>query len=163
VRHPGALAPVAVSGWSALAWGLVPARRPAAGLAVAATTTALLARKLSALEDGRREAVRLGLLGHLHAGRALAQAVTRAWLPLAAAAAVPSRTARRALVGALAARTLVGDSGRPSHRLVRLADDAAYCAGVWVGCWRARTLDPLRPALGSWPGRTPVPEPAGSR
>ncbi len=94
---------------------------------------------------------------------ALAQAVTRAWLPLACGAAVPSRTARRALLGAVAARTLVGDGGRPAHRLLRLVDDAAYCAGVWAGCWRARTAEPLRPALGSWPGRTPVPEPSRTR
>jgi mycofactocin system glycosyltransferase len=162
VRHPGALAPVVVSGWSVLAWGLLAARRPAAGLAVAGATTALLARKLRALDDPAREAARLGLLGHLHAGHALAQAVTRAWLPLAVAAAVPSRTARRALAGALLARALVGDAEPPVSRALRLLDDASYCAGVWTGCWRARTLGPLRPALGSWPGRTRVPEPAVS-
>ena len=48
VRHPGALTPLAVSGWSVAAWGLVAARRPVAGVAVAAGTTALLARKLAA-------------------------------------------------------------------------------------------------------------------
>jgi hypothetical protein len=80
----------------------------------------------------------------------VAQAVTRAWLPLVGVAALRSRTARRVLAASLVVR------GRPP---LRLLDDAAYCAGVWTGCWRARTLAPLRPRLGSWPGRTPVPEP----
>ena len=31
LRHPGALAPAAVSGWSAGAWGLTAAGRPVAG------------------------------------------------------------------------------------------------------------------------------------
>jgi mycofactocin system glycosyltransferase len=149
-RHPGALAPVAVSGWSLAAWALLAAKRPVTGLAVAGATTALLARKLHALEHPGREAMRLGLVGHLSAGRALAQAVTRAWLPLAGVAALRSPTARRALAASVVVR------GRPP---LRLLDDAAYGAGVWTGCWRERTLAPLRPALGSWPGRTPVPEP----
>ena len=44
----------------------------------------------------------------------------------------------------------------PSHGPVtyvglRLADDVAYSAGVWVGALRARTAEPLLPDLTSWP------------
>jgi len=43
-RHHEAVAPLGVSGWSALAWGLAAAGWPAGGIAVTATTTGLLAR-----------------------------------------------------------------------------------------------------------------------
>jgi hypothetical protein len=34
---------------------------------------------------------------------------------------------------------------------LRLADDVAYGAGVWVGSVRAGTLEPLLPEVTSWP------------
>ena len=46
-RHPGALAPVRMSGWSALSWGLLAARRPLLALVVAGATTGALVRKLA--------------------------------------------------------------------------------------------------------------------
>jgi hypothetical protein len=35
----------------------------------------------------------------------------------------------------------------PAYLGLRFLDDAAYCAGVWRGCLRERTLLPLLPAL----------------
>src|SRR5690606_25135438 len=87
--------PLAVSGWSVLAWGLAAAGHPALGLAVAGGTTALLARKLApVLAEPGKAALRLGGLGHLHAGRSTATALTRAWWPLTLAAALAWRRAR---------------------------------------------------------------------
>jgi mycofactocin system glycosyltransferase len=40
--------------------------------------------------------------------------------------------------------------------LAQLADDAAYGAGVWFGCARARTLRPVRPVV-SWPSLRVTP------
>ncbi len=143
-RHPGALAPVAVSGWSAAAWSLavlgpIPVGA-AAGGAVATATAAALHRKVGSW----RLVVSLAGRGHLHAGRQLAAAVRRAWWPVLLPAAMVSRPVRRVVALAV----LVGlREGGP----LRVVDDAAYAVGVWHGAWRARTIAPLVPDLTSWP------------
>ncbi|MFZ4517267.1 MAG: mycofactocin biosynthesis glycosyltransferase MftF [Microthrixaceae bacterium] len=159
-RHPGAVAPVRCSPWSAAAWGAVAAGHPVVGAAVVAGTTAALPQRLEQLPT--RESIRLALLGHLGAGRLLARAVTRAWWPFLAVAAPWSRAARRALGLSAAAvvtdawRTAGGSPDRVGLDPVRfgaltLADDLAYGVGVWVGCARRRSLRALRPRLTNWP------------
>ena len=46
---------------------------------------------------------------------------------------------------------------------LHLADDAAYCAGVWLGCARERTLGPLLPRHIPPVGDDPGPEPGQDR
>ncbi|MCU1401553.1 MAG: glycosyl transferase family 2 [Acidimicrobiales bacterium] len=160
-RHPGALAPVRVSRWSALSWAATLAGRPPAGptvgTAVAAVTTAMLARKLRAVPEGARLAVRLAGLGHLYAGRSLASGITRAWWPAAVAAAIASRRCRRALViAAVVPAALDWCRDRAgldpaSYLALRLLDDASYGAGLVTGAVRERSLEALRPDLTSWP------------
>jgi hypothetical protein len=36
--------------------------------------------------------------------------------------------------------------GLAPYLLLRVADDAAYCAGVWTGCLTRRSLEPVLPA-----------------
>ena len=156
-RHPGALAPVRVSGWSAAAWTAAAVGLPAAGASLVVVTTALLARRLQALDHPVREAGRLAGLGHLFAGRSLAAALTRTWFPLAVLAALSSRRARRLVTVAVLVPPLVEWlQEQPSidplrWTALRIADDLSYGAGVWTGCWRRRTLAPLVPDLRSWP------------
>jgi hypothetical protein len=108
--------------------------------------------------------VRLAGLGHLYAGRLLAGTLTRAWWPLAVVAALCSRRARRTLL--VAAAITVATSWRDDRRdgvpapldpvrytALRLADDAAYGAGVWAGSLAARRLDALLPSFEAWPPR----------
>ena len=158
-RHGSAVAPLAVSPWSALAWMLTGLGAPVAGTAVAAGTTALLAPRLEGLDHPWTEAARLAGKGHLYAGLSVAGAVRRAWWPIAAAAAIGSRRAR---YGVLAAITIPAwlewRRVRPGldpvrWTAMRVADDVAYGAGVWWGCWRARSPAALKPDLTSWPGR----------
>ena len=84
----------------------------------------------------------------------------RRWRP-----PVASRRARRAVVAAALVPPLVDWwQGRAVARpgalpALRLLDDLAYGAGVWDGCRRARTIEPLVPDLRSWPGRRPAVEP----
>ncbi len=140
-RHPGALAPIRMSGWSIAAWALTAFGRPVLGTAVGAGSAAALIRKLPDVPP--RAAFRLAGAGNLHAGDQIANAIRRVWWPLLAVAALRSGTARRMLVGAaLAAR----------HPL-RLADDVAYSLGVWRGIMAERTVAPLVPEISSWPGR----------
>jgi hypothetical protein len=146
-RHKGALAPVRVSGWSGGVWGLLAAGRPLEALGLAGATAAALVSKLDGLPAA--ESVRLTALGHLYAGRSLAEGARRAWWPLLLAGALVSRRAR--LVAALAAVPALLDGG-----VARLVDDLAYGAGVWKGVLAEREPAPLVPDFTSWPGRTPA-------
>jgi mycofactocin glycosyltransferase len=152
-RHPGKVVPVQLSVWSALAWGLVAAGAPVVGVAVAVATSARMARGLRGLDHPGREAARLAGLGHLRAGRLLATAVMRAWLPAALVVAMRSRRARIALAAcAVAPAGLDWWERRPAldpirYGALRVLDDAAYCAGLWLGCLAEGTVGPLLPDL----------------
>jgi mycofactocin system glycosyltransferase len=159
-RHPGALAPLAVSSWTAGAWALVGLGFPGAGAAVAAGSSAALVPKLRGLAHPWRETARLAGLGHLLGGRAVADAVRRSWWSAVVAGGLVSRRARRAALAAATVPLLVEwwqeRPGLDPVRwvAVRLVDDVAYGAGVWTGCWRERSLAALVPDLSSWPGRS---------
>lgn len=155
-RHPGALSPVRMSGWSALSWVLLVARRPFLALAVAAGTTAALVRKLDDVPP--KEAARLAALGHLAAGRQFAQATVRVWWPIAVVAAVACRKARLPLAAAVAVPSLIdaarSRSARPITDLPLLtAEQMAYGAGVWAGVIAEREVGPLAPEFTNWPRR----------
>jgi mycofactocin system glycosyltransferase len=158
-RHPGNLRPLGISGWTAAVWALVAAGRPdAAGLLATGTGLALAAR-LRGLDHPVREGLALAWRGHLGAGRVLASTMTRTWWPVALAAAVRSKRARTLLAVAAAAPAVVDwlRERPPIDPLrwtaFRLGDDAAYGAGVWVGCIQERVAEPLLPSFRNWPGR----------
>jgi mycofactocin system glycosyltransferase len=163
-RHAGAVAPLTVSAWSALTWALAALRRPLAGASVAAATTALLARRLGALEHPAQEAFALAGKGHLAAGRLCADAVRRPWWPLALIVALLWRRARPGVAAAfLVPPAMEWVQQRPQVGLARwlaarVADDMAYGAGVWAGALRMRSLGALAPDLSNWPGRRPAVE-----
>ncbi|MGH9022945.1 MAG: mycofactocin biosynthesis glycosyltransferase MftF, partial [Acidimicrobiia bacterium] len=151
-RHPGDLAPVHVSGWTATAWALAAAGAWPAGAALAGASVWVMARRLRSRLPPLRERARLAASGHLAGGRQLAAACQRAWLPILAAASLRSRRARRVLVvtallpGLLEWSTRSPPVGVAPYCALRVLDDAAYCAGVWAGCVRLRTAAPLLPS-----------------
>ena len=155
-RHPGALAPVRMSGWSVLAWLLLVARHPLPALAVAGGTTVALQRKLT--DVPRRESARLAGLGHLAAGRQLAQATVRAWWPIALVAAAADRRARFPVAAAFLGPAMVDAARSRSLRPLLdaplvTADQMAYGAGVWAGVVAEREVGPLLPSFTNWPPR----------
>ncbi len=153
-RHPRQLAPLRINQWSAAAWAAVMLGHPLIGAAAAAGSTAMLAQRLGNDRPARRLALRLAGLGNLYAGRSIASTATRAWWPLWLVAAVCSRRARRwALLAVAVNGGFAWREARPAidparFTLLRTADDAAYGAGLWAGCWRQRSADALLP---SWP------------
>ncbi|MQA84837.1 MAG: mycofactocin system glycosyltransferase [Streptosporangiales bacterium] len=157
--HPGQVPPVVLSGWSLTAWALALAGRPDAALGVVAAASGLMARRLPLREGRMAEGARLAGLGTLAVGEALAATVTQVWWPVAVPAALVSRRARRAVVAAALARpALVWLRNRPQSDPLRfgaacLLDDLVYGAGVWWGCLREGTVEPLLPQL---MGRIPV-------
>jgi mycofactocin system glycosyltransferase len=142
--HGSAVATVRVSPWSLGVWGLAATGRPASAAAVAGGTAAALVPKLRGVPAPT--SLRLALGGHLAAGRALATAVRRTWLPIVGIGALGSRRARRIAIASILPALLDGGPAR-------LFDDAAYSVGVWRGVVSRRTLTPLLPAISSWPGR----------
>jgi mycofactocin system glycosyltransferase len=160
-RHGDAVAPLHVSGWSGATWALALIGRPWAGAAVGVGSTVALVRKLEALEHPAEEALRIAGLGHLHAARAVADAVRRPWWPLAVLLAWRAPRSRPALTLVAVIPGLVSwwESKRQldpvRHAALHLADDLAYGAGVWAGCARRRSVRALLPA---WSGRIPPPD-----
>ncbi|MBI5088937.1 MAG: mycofactocin biosynthesis glycosyltransferase MftF [Actinobacteria bacterium] len=156
-RHPGALAPLRMSGWSAGVWAAVGAGFPVTGGAIGIGTAVALARKLQAIP--KSESFRLAVTGHAHAGRLVASTITRVWWPVAALLALVSRRARRALVAALVVpATIDWLTQRPAlhparYVALRALDDMAYGVGVWSGAIRERSAEVLLPSFESWPPR----------
>lgn len=141
IRHPGALAPLRMSGWSITTWVLGVVGHPLAGTAVGVGSAAALVPKLPEVPAGA--AFRLAVAGNARAGQQIASAVRRAWWPLVAVAALRSASARKVLVASALA------AGHP----LRVADDVAYSVGLWRGVARLRTIGPLLPDITAWPGK----------
>ncbi len=156
-RHGPTVAPLVLSPESALAWGLAVAGGPrarAAAAALVALSTARLARRLG----GPGKPVPLAFAATLTArgvvatGRSLARAATRHHWPIALAASIASRRARRGVVAVAVLDALAaGGAHREGVGLLRFAvarrlDDLAYGAGLWAGALRAWNLRPLLPA-----------------
>ncbi len=155
-RHPGALAPARMSGWSAAVWALLAIRRPALALAVGGGTVIALGRKLRDLPA--QESARLVVLGHLAAGRQLAKGLTRVWWPIAGVAAIAVPRARLPIAAAVIGPAVADAVCRRSTTPLRdapalLADELAYGAGVWRGVFEERTLAPLAPSFTRRPTR----------
>ena len=145
-RHPGLLSCARMSAWSAATWALLAAGRPRLACALGVVSAALLPRKLRGVPAA--ESLRLAGIGHLGAGRLLAEAVRRAWWPLLLPFAPVSRRARRVLAAALLPcllEALRSGRGDVSWLALRVLDDLAYATGVWAGCLRERTAVPLLP------------------
>ncbi len=141
LRHPNALSPVHVNGWTATAWLLMVFGRPLGAVILALGSSVALIGKLP--DVPARASTTLALRGHLLAGRQIASAVRRVWWPIVAVASLRSKRMR--VIGAVA---LVGD--------IRSAPtDVAYGWGVWASMWRLRSWAPIVPRLSAWPGRQP--------
>lgn len=153
-RHGTAVAPLVLSGWSAVLAGALLAQRrwsvPVALVSLVVATAGTSRRLVRSQHPVRTSAV-LVLEGSLAVGWQTAAALTRHYWPVAAALALGSRAARRALLVAavtegLADRRRTGSDLDPlRYVLARRLDDLAYGAGVWLGAFRARSLLALRP------------------
>jgi mycofactocin glycosyltransferase len=155
--HPGAVAPLRMSGWSAGVWALVLARKPVVAVAVAAGTIVALRRKLADLPP--EESTRLAGLGHLYAGRQVASALIRAWWPLTLVAALFVPRLRLPIAAAATVPALLdwfdqrGPLDPVRYVALRVADDVTYGTGVWIGAIEQRSVGALAPKFTNWPGR----------
>ena len=150
-RHPQRLTPLVLRPWPTAVAALLLARRPRLAAAVAVVPTVRLGRTLHRSSVPPVEAA-------LASGRLIGQGVAGTLLGLGGAAAIVggplawlAAGRSRRLAPLLAAPALLEwAQRRPAldpvrWTALRLADDAAYGAGVWWGCWRRRTLRPVLP------------------
>jgi len=150
-RHRGAATPLRINRWSAGAWGTLACGYPLIGLVIGAASTVALERKISSQPDSRQLALRLAGRGNIHAGRMIAQAMTRTWWPIALLLSLCSRQARRVTCAAIVLPSLMSwFTKKPkvdpvSYCALKLADDVAYGTGVWKGVIATRDLGALSP------------------
>jgi len=153
LRHPGALAPLQTSVWTAAVWGLALARRPRAAALALAASIGVLAHRLRRLVDAPvRMATRIAGGGTAKSALPALGGLARAWSPALALGLCHPRTRRAAAVALLA--PAFGDWMKEPGGLdpvrysaLHVTDDIAYGTGIWVGCVRARTIRPLLPRV----------------
>ena len=163
-RHPQRLPALFVSPLTALGWGVwLGGSWPAlAGL------IALRGAKLSRTVSGRLPGVRVWAWAAraavgvtIREGREFGRAVAGPWSPFALAAVAACRSRGLTLrLGALLAVGIVADwlEDRPaldplSYGALRLADESARGAGIWVACLRVRDFRALLPRRPPPPSR----------
>ncbi len=150
-HHPGAVAPLRINRWSALAWGALGLGHPVVAVCIAAGSTGALYQKIAGHKDSSSLAVHLAGKGNIYAGRTIASAMTRSWWPLTVLAALFLRRSRRAVVAAIILPSLWSwRKKKPSldpltYCTLRLADDVAYGTGVWKGVIARRNIGALKP------------------
>jgi mycofactocin system glycosyltransferase len=139
LRHPGALTPTRINGWTAIVWALVGLGQPVLAVTAAAGSSVALIPKLPDVPVS--VALKLALLGHLHAGRQLAITIRRVWWPIVVAGSLVSKRMRWIALAAVLGNVRA------------VPTDVAYGWGVWKGMRRHGTWAPIIPALSSWPER----------
>lgn len=157
-RHPGRMAPASISGWSLAVWAFTLGRRPALAQATLAASVAILATRLTGLvRDPVSVAVRIAGVGTARSALPTLGNMARAWSPALVAGLAFRRTRKAAALALLlpAAHDWAGQTdvaGLVPYLAMHVADDVAYGAGLWAGCARARTAEPLVPRV-SWRSR----------
>ena len=158
-KHPGAVAPLRISGWSAAVWSLVLARRPVAAAAVAAGTTSRLAPQAARPAGAGGSASRRprsslcgSAGGRFHHPDVVA---TRRLSARRLATAIATDDARRR---DRSRRLLDWFNGQHPHgpralRRLRLADDVAYGDRRVDRRDRTARVGALAPTFTNWPGR----------
>ena len=158
LRHGDAVAPLRVSAWSLAVWLLALARRPVLGWATLAASVAILAHRLGGLvRDPVAVALRIAGVGTARSALPTLANLARAWSP-ALVLGLAFRRTRRAAALALLVPAVSDWAENPEaldpvrYSALHIVDDAAYGAGVWVGCLQARTVVPLVPRV-AWRSR----------
>lgn len=136
-RHPGRLAPVVTSPWSAAAC-LAPlvVRRPSIGFAISAGLVGLAGQRLSQRlpELDWATSIRTVARGTVRTAEAITRATRRAWWPLIIIGMLWRPVRRLAVAALIAARS-------PLAAL----DDLMHGIGVWKGMLTERSVAPLLP------------------
>ena len=161
-RHPGAVPPAEVSGWSLAVWALAAAGRPTLALVALEGSIAVLAERLTGLvRDPVAVASRIAGGGTARSALPALGGLARAWSPALVLSLASRRTRRTAALALLlpalsdwaTAQAQSEGLGPIRYCAFHVLDDIAYGAGVWLGCVRERVVGPLVPRV-VWRSRT---------
>ncbi len=152
LRHPDAVTAAVMTPGVATAAALLLTRRRWAVPFAALLLLPLHRRVRRALPDSGTLATTLTVRSLVWGLRQEAGLLLRHWWPLTLLALPFSRALRRAVLVAWAVDAMAALHDRPDlslsgATLTRRLDDAAYGAGVWVGCLRARSARALLPRI----------------
>ncbi|WP_216897733.1 mycofactocin biosynthesis glycosyltransferase MftF [Nocardia alni] len=144
-RHPGLLYCAHLSESVAVQAVSSVAGYPILGFAVGVVTGVRTAHRLRGRGLPLRTAAGIAAAGELSAANQIAEAIRRVWWPLA----LPTRRGRILLAASYipAVWHAVGQAWGVRWLALRVADDTAYGLGVWLGCLRERSLEPLLPRI----------------
>ncbi|HEY2214144.1 MAG TPA: glycosyltransferase family 2 protein, partial [Acidimicrobiales bacterium] len=157
-RHPGRLAPLHTSAWTAGFWGLLATRRPVAAVLTLSASIVVLARRLgSTVDQPVKVATHIAGGGTVKSLLPGLSGLTRAWSPALVLGLCCRRTRRQAAAALLVPAmgdwlSQARDQNPVSFTVLHVADDLSYGTGVWAGCLKERTLEPLLPRL-TWRSR----------
>ncbi len=140
-RHPGLLYCAHLSESVVVQSVSSAAGYPILGFAVGVVTGARTAHRLHGSGLPSRTAARIAAAGELSAANQIAEAIRRVWWPLALA------TRRGRILLAASYIPAVWQARGVRWLALRIADDTAYGLGVWLGCLRERSLEPLLPRI----------------
>jgi mycofactocin system glycosyltransferase len=154
-KHPGRLAPLRISTWSAASLTLIALGQFGLAGSVSALAAIRLHKRLGDVGAPPRMAAELIALGLLADGVAVGHTLRREWWPLGALGIV---AARRSRIARLATAAVLGPvlwewlKNRPAldplrYTALRLLADALYGTGVLTSAVSERTIAPLRPSL----------------
>jgi mycofactocin system glycosyltransferase len=149
-RHPGSAVPLRPTRMMVPAALLGGDQTLAAALA--AVAVGIFATPRGSEPRVRLAVFRLALGGELAAGRELARALSREWLPLTLLAFARRGRLRRAALLALAVDTVAATAADPGaapwNAPLRIADNAAYCGGLWRGALASQCARVVLPRRG---------------
>jgi len=153
VRHPGRLAPVELRPRSTVAALALLAGQPMVAAVTVASAALPLVRKVRPLGIPATQAWRWSAGGAGWTVMGLGRAATILAAPGLVALAGTGRRGRRAAFLLLVVAPVVDwarkrpDLDLPRWVAASVADDLAYGTGVWIGCFRTRTIAPLVPTV----------------
>jgi len=163
VRHPDKIAPLMISGWALAAWILMAIGSSfsyLASLLVAGVTGRRIAKTLQGADTQISDVLAVAARGLWSAALQLASAICRHYWPVALAAAIVFRPARRIVLVAAVADGVVDwasrrgsadEDAKPigvlTYLLLKRLDDLAYGLGLWYGVVRERNIGPLKPQI----------------
>jgi mycofactocin system glycosyltransferase len=157
VAHPSRLAPLRADAATAASVVTSVVGMPLAAFATTALSASALWKELRRADVPLGTILRIIVDRWMHTVYMITQAISRVWLPIIVIVALFSRRARRLLI--FTALFPIAYEQRPKSTrktpvrtiplatVMRILDLGGYCAGVWKGMARNRTIGPLLPRI----------------
>lgn len=157
VVHPSRLAPLRADAATAASVVTSVVGMPLAAFATTALSASALWKELRRADVPLGTILRIIVDRWMHTAYMITQAISRVWLPIIVIVALFSRRARRLLIFTTLFPIAYEQRPKSTRKtpvrtiplatVMRILDLGGYCAGVWKGMARNRTIGPLLPRI----------------